>query len=966
MIFIENDEVVAGECDCMYFHENYDICKHMVAMALEYERFYKFKLNKKIEGKENTLDFFKIDSSSRVIPLKIEADLKIEYDSVIKGNRIESIFEIVTPTKKYKLNRKLTDFLIAYKSGKCFSFGKQYTYNPKTDYFIESSRKFLDYLYEYKILSNICESSYMSYDGKRILEKEFQNRFINYLYENGKVQIEEKKLNEILYINISENYDKMEFHFENINSFYLLGGRYLTHAYLYTRVFYKISEEEVKILKKIKENIRKEKLFFKKERISELISKAFEIGTIKNSESFEKYIYRYEKAEMKIYIDSYEKFGLKIHSKMFYDGKSAEELSNLYYLKDKNIKVLYEEVLEKYKDTYIDRNYYIESIENIYDFIMEGIPKLEGKYEIYYSEKFKERKYSTASYNIRTKVTDILEINFSIDGIEKKEIKEFLNAVKEKNRYFLLKNGGILKIDENQNLEKLNEILDITEANIKEIETGLISREKNYVYFIKSALENIKNVTLDEEFIKMNSNLKNIVTSEEVKNIKREFPILREYQIEGVKWLKTIQKLGLGGILADDMGLGKTLQTIAYLSLEKREKPSIVITPKSLAYNWKNEFEKFSPNVSVKMCVGKKEERRKMISELKKGEILITTYGILKNDIDLYGNDFSNIIIDEAQNIKNVLGKTSNIIKTLKGETKIALTGTPIENNILELWNIFDFAFPGYLGGHTSFKNRFIDNLKNLREIISPFILRRTKKEVLKELPEKIEKNIVIELESKQKKLYLGYLDKYKEEIEKNESDAIKILSFITRLRQLCNHPRLFLDNYKGGSSKIDVLIELLENAKENGHRVLLFSQFTEMLGIIKKELKGKFKILYLDGKTNAKDRIDLVERFNKGEGDIFIISLKAGGSGLNLTGADTVIHFDPWWNPSVENQATDRAHRLGQKNSVTVYRLITRGTIEEKINLIKAEKTKIISEVLDGEKRNILNLNKEELLKLF
>lgn len=964
LIFLQDGDIVAGDCNCMDFYETQNICKHMVAMALEHE--YRIKKHTQSSKKSSALDFFKVDYSDRAIPLKIDVDLAVRVIYYGNTKMIEYYFEIVTPNKRYKLDNKLEKFLVAYKNKKPFVFGKNYTYNPETDYFIESSRKLLEYMYEHMLIKNMYIVSYSTYEGHIILEREFQKKILDYLNENKKIIIQEKKLKDILELNISEKDEKLIFYFKGINSLEVIVEKYITSFQEFNKVFYKLSEEEIELFKKIKKTVREEKLTFDNENLSEVINKAFEIGKVKFDKTIEKYIYNYEKSELKIYVDSYKEFGLKVYSKIFYNGKSEDELSQAIYKKDLDIKSLFDSVLENYKDNYVEKSYYIESIENVYNFIMEGIPKLEEKYEIYYSEKFKERKYSIASYNIRTKITDMLEINFSIDGIEKKEIKEFLNAVKEKNRYFLLKNGGILKIDESQDLEKLNDMLDITEASIKEIENGLISREKNYMYFLKSTLEKIKNVALDEEFIKMKFNLKNIVTSEEKKEIKDEFPILRDYQIEGVKWLKTIQKLGLSGILADDMGLGKTLQTIAYLSLEKREKPSIVITPKSLAYNWKNEFEKFAPNISVKMCVGKKDERKKVISELKKGEILITTYGILKNDIDLYEKDFANIVIDEAQNIKNILGKTSNIIKSLKGETKIALTGTPIENNILELWNIFDFTFPGYLGGHTSFKNRFVDNLKDLREVISPFILRRTKKEVLKELPEKIEKNIVIELEDKQKKLYLGYLDKYREEIEKNKSDTIKILSFITRLRQLCNHPKLFLEDYKGGSSKVDVLIELLEKAKKNGHRVLLFSQFTEMLDIIKKELKEKFEILYLDGKTSAKNRIDLVEKFNKGEGDIFVISLKAGGSGLNLTGADTVIHFDPWWNPSVENQATDRAHRIGQKNSVTVYRLITRGTIEEKINLIKAEKTKIISEVLDGEKKNLLSLNREELLKLF
>lgn len=969
-LVLTKENILAGTCDCIYHQESGLICKHMVAMALEIDknRFFEEIVPKK---KKHTLALFETEISNRTVPLKIEVVASINQAYWESTPSLKTSFELHTPNKKYKLDSKLSKFLTAYRLEEEFSFGKNYTYNPRTDYFLDNSKKLLDYLCKYDILKTDLENSWrFERIGHFYLLEEYTEKIIEFLKEEGKIEVIDRGLNELLKIEVLEdkNNDTIDLKIKNLFDYQILGAEYLVNRYSYNGEVFRLPKKEIEVLKKILKNYRGEVLSFDSTNFLPLIEKISKIGKIKLCSSLQKLVYTPKNISEKIYIDSFGEFGLKLYSKRYYDGADEVEFADKIILNNNKTKInsLYREIMERYSESFVDESYHIESMEGVYNFITEGLPQLKSEYEVYYSEKFKKRRYSTASYHIQTKVTDILEINFSIDGIDKNEIRDFLNSVKEKSKYYLLKDGGILKLDGLEDLDRLNEMLEITEASAREIENGIISRERNYVYFIKSTLEKIKNISLDEEFKRMNKKLKNIVTQVEKDEIKQCFPMLREYQVEGVIWLKTLQKLGLGGILADDMGLGKTLQTISYLALEKREKPSIVITPKSLTYNWKNEFEKFAPNVSVKICIGSKKEREEIIKNLKKGDILITTYGILKNDIEFYGDEFSNIVIDEAQNIKNVLGKTSNIIKTLKGETKIALTGTPIENNILELWNIFDFVFPGYLGGHISFKNRFIDNLKNLREIISPFIMRRTKKEVLKELPEKIEKNILIDLDDKQKKLYFGYQEKYKKEVEENTSDAIKILSYITRLRQLCNHPKLFLDEYKGGSGKLEVLIELLENAKENDHRVLLFSQFTEMLDIIKKELKDRFTILYLDGKTSAKNRVDLVERFNSGEGDIFIISLKAGGSGLNLTGADTVIHFDPWWNPSVENQATDRAHRLGQKNSVTVYRLITKGTIEEKINLIKAEKSKIISEVLDGEKKSLLNLTRDELLKLF
>ncbi|WP_294705667.1 DEAD/DEAH box helicase [uncultured Fusobacterium sp.] len=969
-LIMTKENILGGTCDCIYHLESGQICKHMVALALQVDKegcFEDMLPNKK----KYDLDFFEVETSNRTVPLKLEVGYSIFTPYWRDLPSMQFSLELVTPNKRYKLDSKLEKFITAYKNNEEFYFGKGYTYNPKTDYFLEKSKKILKYLCKFVAYSkDLRDSSIFGREGKVYLIKEYAEKMLEILHEEKKVEIIDTPLNKILNIEILENKinDSIDLKFKDLLDYEVLGDRYIINRYSNGRKVFKLSEEDAQRLEKIILNYDINGLSFKSSKSSEIIRKASNIGRIELCKSLQKLIYIPQKIEEKIYIDSLGEFGVEVHNKIFYDGQEERELSDKVVLSDiqSNESSFYKELMEKYGENFVDNRYQIESLESVYNFITEGIPQLKDRYEVYYSEKLKKRKYSTVSYHIQTKVTDILEINFSIEGIDKGEVQNFLNSVKEKSRYYRLKDGGILKIDNLNDLERLNEMLDIADASIKEIENGIISREKNYIYFIKSTLEKIKNITLDEEFKKIDYNLKNIVTKKEIEDIKKEFPILRNYQREGVIWLKTLKKLGLGGILADDMGLGKTLQTIAYLVLERKEKPSIIVAPKSLIYNWKNEFEKFAPNVSVKVCIGSKKEREKIIKELENDEILITTYGTLKNDIDFYNREFSNIILDEAQAIKNILGKISNIIKTLKGETKIALTGTPIENNILELWNIFDFSFPGYLGSHTSFKNRFMNNLKNLREIISPFILRRTKKEVLKELPEKIEKDILIDLDDKQKKLYLGYQEKYRKEVENDKSDTIKIFSYITRLRQLCNHPKLFLDDYSGGSSKLEVLVELLETAKENGHRVLLFSQFTEMLDIIKKGLKDKFTILYLDGKTSAKNRIDLVERFNNGEGDIFIISLKAGGSGLNLVGADTVIHFDPWWNPSVENQATDRAHRLGQKNSVTVYRLITKGTIEEKINLIKSEKSKIISEVLEGEKKNLLNLNREELLKLF
>lgn len=966
-ISYNEDGIVDEFCTCLYFEENHKTCKHIIALALEAHHSILGEnpvLNYHID---TYLDFLKkpLPEKNNLLFLNIVPTCK----DIFGYPELKFDMEIVSKEKNYKLNNKLLDFLQAYENYS-FNFGKFLTYDPLTDYFQGWERKFLNLLKEY--LETIENFHYDEKDFEDIFKNKFTfDRIMDIFHEGKQIELKKVSLKDLLDIDLKkiEN-NSIEITFKNLERYFIRGEQTLVNMHsTLSPIFYRVSKSDMDLLKRIfQKTSRSNTMIISEKNLSQIIGPIQKMGRLNISKNLKDKIFTPEKIEEKIYIDSYNTFGLKIYSKLFFDGKSQDELTDSIILNNNLTEdSLYKNTLKKYCTNFEDNIYYITNVEDIYNFVMEGIPLIDKKYEIYYSEEFKNKKYLSTNYQIQTKVNDLLEISFSIDGISKEEIIDFLKTIREKKKYYLLKNGGIISIPDSQELDKLNDLLDISEASKKEIESGLITRAKNYSYFLNSTLKNIKNIVLDDEFKKINKTLNNLHKKKDLEEIKENFPMLRDYQLYGVQWLLTLKKLGLGGILADDMGLGKTLQTIAYLFFEKRKFPSIVVAPKSLVYNWKSEFEKFAPNIDVKICVGTKNERENIVKGLKSKDVLITTYGFLKNDMELYKEmEFANIIIDEAQNIKNILGKTSNAIKNINGETKIALTGTPIENNILELWSIFDFAFPGYLGKHTTFKKRYIENLKNLKEIVSPFILRRTKDEVLKELPKKIEQNIVVELTDKQKKVYLSYLEKYKNEIAADKSDTIKILSYLMRLRQICNHPKLFLDDYKGDSAKLDALLEILEEAKSGGHRVLLFSQFTEMLEVIKENLANKFNVLYLDGKVKIDKRAELVERFNSGDGDIFIISLKAGGSGLNLTGADTVIHFDPWWNPSVENQATDRAHRIGQKNTVNVFKFITKGTIEEKIDLIKGEKSKIISEILDGNNKDLLKMNKNELLTLF
>ena len=466
--------------------------------------------------------------------------------------------------------------------------------------------------------------------------------------------------------------------------------------------------------------------------------------------------------------------------------------------------------------------------------------------------------------------------------------------------------------------------------------------------------------------------------------------ILRYYQKTGYKWLKTLDNYNFGGILADDMGLGKTVQMLSiiagYVEENEQRRASIVICPSSLTLNWQNEAQKFTNKLKTLVIRGNAIERKKQISKANEYDLIITSYDLLKRDIEVYKENkyhFRFAIADEAQYLKNSNTQNAKAVKEIISDTRYALTGTPIENSLAELWSIFDFIMPGYLFGYKKFKTEYempivkdnnIKIMEKLKMLIEPFVLRRTKKEVLTELPEKTITILNNQMKEEQEKIYLNYLSQAKQEVAETikvkglEKSHIQVLLALTRLRQICCHPSLFIKDYKEGSSKLEQCIEIVKDATEAGHKILLFSGYTSMFELIEKELKEKeINYFKLTGLTKIDERIKMVDEFNENKDiKVFLISLKAGGTGLNLTGADMVIHYDPWWNASAENQATDRAYRIGQKNNVQVYKLITKNSIEEKIYELQQKKAQLIDNMLNTKTSFINKLSKEEIMKLF
>lgn len=959
------DELIDYHCNCIYYNLNKSICKHIVAMAFEGNNFLE---GLETEKEREIIEYFRKEKTPKE-KIGLDADLWI-----VNKNDTESSVDIdltlLIGGRKYKLNEKISEFLENYEENS-MRFGALYTYDPQREYFIGWEKEFLDSLkeiYEFYTSNNQREE----FSIEKIFErKKSAERLLNILEKNEQINIKKEKLEKLIKVDLDYYNEKINITFSEPIKYLSMGYSYIGYRDIIDVKIYKVSPEKLEEFREF-ERIMKLKnwnLSLKEEHLKDIVNKISRFAKVNISKRLKERVYKPKLMDVGIFIDSNAKKGIELTIKKLYDGKEKKNIDKLIILdkeSDKEIETKdIVKILENYRFFKDNEKYVLDNHDKIYLFVKEGIPKLNMKYKIFYSKDFKLRKYETVSYCASTKITDLFEINFEIDGIAKEEILGVLKAVKEKKKYYILKNGDILFLGENKNMEEFSELLEKTEAKRDEILSGKIKRERNYGYFLAKFLNRLTSM---EKTKNLETVYKKIIQCKEKNNnpdIDKNFPILREYQKLGLQWLLFLRELGMGGILADDMGLGKTLQIISYFSaIEEQKGLKLVIAPKALMYNWRNEFKKFAPHLSVKIIEGEIAARKRKIENSKPGDILISTYGFLNKDMDFYKDiSIDTLVIDEAQNIKNYMSKTASCVKEIKADIRIALTGTPIENNALELWSIFDFVFPGYLGKHIKFKRQYRNDLKSLKEVIAPFILRRLKREVLSELPDKIETDIIVELGTEEKKLYLAYLKKYKREIA-SEKNSLKIFLYITRLRQLCNHPQLFLEDYSGKSSKLEALLELLEECKSGGHRVLVFSQFTEMLEIIKKNMPENMTYLYLDGKTKAKERIELVENFNSGNEDVFIISLKAGGSGLNITGADTVIHFDPWWNSSVEDQATARAYRLGQKKNVNVFKMVAKGTIEEKINTIKEGKEELIREILD-QNEELSVLSKKEILKL-
>ncbi|MGZ9584189.1 DEAD/DEAH box helicase [Paenibacillus marinisediminis] len=635
------------------------------------------------------------------------------------------------------------------------------------------------------------------------------------------------------------------------------------------------------------------------------------------------------------------------------------------------------ELMDHCSFTKTEYGYFLDDEDSEYEFLYHIVPQLEPLAEIHATTAVKLRIFKeNAAPVIRVNVderTDWLEFKFEIDGIPESDIRKLLQTLDEKRKYYRLPDGALMPLE----TEEFQEIVRFMN------ETGIHFREWNGARAQLPVARGLhlldtqplgSSIKLSKSFRKLLENMRNpdnldFVVPEHLEGV------LRDYQIYGYQWLKTLAHYRFGGILADDMGLGKTLQSIAFIvselaEIREQKQPALIVSPSSLVYNWRNEIQKFAPELRVTIVDGNRTDRSSFLQDVSEVDVLITSYPLLRRDIALYEEQmFHSLILDEAQVFKNYYTLTAQVVKEIKAKYRFALTGTPVENRLEELWSIFDVVFPDLFPGRREFNDL---PREMVAKRVRPFLLRRLKTEVLKELPEKIESVQASELLPEQKKLYMAYLAQLQQETLKHLSEdgyqkyRIKILSGLTRLRQLCCHPALFVEGYEGSSAKFEQLLEIIEECRSAGRRILLFSQFTSMLDIIGRNLAYQgVPYFYLDGQTPLAERVQLCNRFNDGERDMFLISLKAGGTGLNLTGADTVILYDLWWNPAVEQQAADRAYRIGQKKVVQVIRLITQGTVEEKMYELQHKKMQLIEEVVQPGHEELSSLTEQDIREI-
>ncbi len=962
----------------------------------------------------------------------VKIEPKIIYDRFSGDMKVEFKIGI---NKMYKI-KDLSEFYTRMIDKAFYKYGEKLQFVHTKEIFEESSQKILNFVLKYAEIiryANSNSNSNYRYYGKALsdtsiilgntgiddlfdalkgrtvlLQKDYNTEEIQFTEEQLKIKFRLKKIEDKKYI-ITPNIEIFNVTIIKGKDYkYILDNKKM---YRCTREF---ENTTLKLLELFRQNYMTEVMLGENELVdlfSIVIPKVEDAIIFEDISEEQIKKYRPKELQTKVYLDYDDNNYLIADVKFTYGENEFNPLDEKLKINFPRNMIQETKVLNIFRKTgfmFDSKNlrFILPKDEQIYQFLSDDIAYYMQEFEIMATDKFKTIQIKQPQIGgIGVKVeNNLLSVDLKDINIDINDIEEIMERYKLKKKYYRLKDGSFIAIKDNKQIKFLDKLATGIGINYKEIKEGTIKLPINRSLYLNRLLKEMKDTEIvkDAQYKKIVNNL----DKEQLEEINVPIELektLRHYQKVGFKWLKTLDSYRFGGILADDMGLGKTIQMLAVIIdyvknvqeygnkiLEHKQtenkKASLVVSPSSLTLNWKNEAEKFTQNLKTLVIRGTLSERKMQIKKIEDYDLVITSYDLLKRDIDLYVEkdyEFKYVIADEAQYLKNSNTQNAKSIKKIKAQTRYALTGTPIENSLAELWSIFDFIMPGYLFTYKKFKTMFETPIikdeneevtKKLKMLIEPFILRRTKKEVLTELPDKTVTILNNEMGEEQRKVYATYLAQAKQEIAKEielngyERSQMQILTALTRLRQICCHPSLFIDNYADESSKLEQCMQILQDAINGGHKILLFSGYTSMFDILKKELKQKnISYFELTGSTKVEDRIKLVEEFNKNpEIKVFLISLKAGGTGLNLTGADMVVHYDPWWNLSTENQATDRAYRIGQKKNVQVYKLITKDSIEEKIYELQQRKDKLVENMLSTKTSFISKLSKEEIMNLF
>lgn len=1013
------DEIFDVSCECRAFEAYEGICKHSVAVILKYignKKLQELQKNKQ-ETEKNRLAkkiIYAYTMKNSIPFLEDGADGTIDLLPILKKEYSGMQLEFkIGGSQKYVL-KDLIQFCNALKNHTKIAYGKKLEFIHHRDSFTETARPLVDFIMEkveeYQHYYTRNTGSFWGYGRTKPMRElsltpSSLENFLNLMIgqeirlesEYGKprtVFLADRNPELVVRMTKISGYIRI-----SMKEVLLLSG--ISHCFLLIDcIMYKCTKDFTDAMKDFIVNMQQAEdgnMLLTQKDMSLFCANVLQ--TIKpyvkpEIENLDLNEYMPPDAEIKIYLDCMENNIITCSLAACY-GEDSFNLIRKFDITEQYRDLRTEAKAVRTANKFFkktDKNKEQLLIENndeaLYLLIEKGIEEFQEIGEVFVSEKLKRVKISyppAISVGVSVK-SELLELDIESNEITNSELLELLKNYRQKKKFYRLKNGEFIKL-EDTSLETVAELeygLHIKEKDIKKGKILVPAFRAIYVDSVLKAGQEGLNIQIGKEFKALIRNIKSMEESDfEIPSSLQK--VLREYQKTGYLWIRTLASLGFGGILADDMGLGKTIQVISVLLAESEEsdtrKTSLIVCPASLVYNWENELEQFAPVLKKELIVGTAEERKRKLDSAGEYDVLITSYDLIKRDVELYRNiKFEYQFIDEAQFIKNHMTQAAKAVKEMHARHKFALTGTPIENRLSELWSIYDYLMPGLLYSYRRFKEEYeqpiVQNneeeiLKRLKRMIKPFILRRIKADVLKDLPDKLENIIYSKFEEEQANLYFANAAKLQRSLQEQSDKEFKtgklqILAELTRLRQICCSPRLVYDNYKGASAKTDTAMELIRNAVLSGHKMLVFSQFTSMLDLLalylKKERIGHY---LLKGSTSKEKRAELVADFNINEIPVFLISLKAGGTGLNLTGADMVIHYDPWWNLAAQNQATDRVYRIGQKNKVTVFKLIAKNTIEEKILKLQEKKKNLADSIVSEDGISAGMLTKEDLLDI-